>query len=139
MKANLAICVAALVFAPLANAEVVEEETWYSAEGKVVKTVKRTLTGTDAHTQQAPDWQPAWVTRERIRDERIYTNYNPLRYRGGSYGARNYYPYGGRSYYFPRSYSRGGSGVRGYFRTGSGGTRWGVGYRRPGFRVFFTR
>ncbi len=139
MKANLAISVAALVFASLANAEIVEEETWYSAEGKVVKTVKRTLTGVDAQKSQAPDWEPAWVARERIRDGRIYGNYSsPLRYRRGSDRAGYYYPYSAR-YYVPRSYSYSWSGVRGRFRTGSGGTHWGVGYRRPGLNLFITR
>ena len=38
MKASLVVCVAGLALAPLVGAEVVEEETWYSAEGKVVKT-----------------------------------------------------------------------------------------------------
>jgi hypothetical protein len=47
----------------LAGAEIVEEETWFNADGQVVKTVKRTYTGRDA--DGAPDWEPAWVIRER--------------------------------------------------------------------------
>ena len=35
-------------FATLVHGEVVQEETWYNADGKVVKTVKRTMTGADA-------------------------------------------------------------------------------------------
>ena len=45
----------------VAAGEVVEEETWYGADGKVVKKVKRTLTGSDA--DKTADWEPAWVLR----------------------------------------------------------------------------
>ena len=54
------VVLAALIVAPGALGEVVEEETWYNAEGVVVKTVKRTLTGADA--QRSADWEPAWPT-----------------------------------------------------------------------------
>ena len=38
----------------MATGEVVEEEAWYNADGKVVKTVKRTLTGADARKGTVP-------------------------------------------------------------------------------------
>ncbi|MFP6859726.1 MAG: hypothetical protein VCA73_20815 [Roseibacillus sp.] len=102
MKASLAVCSAALALAPIASAEVVEEETWYSAEGKVVKTVKRTLTGAEA--QSKPDWEPAWIQRERQRGTRNYVTYSSLRryWRGNSSYGSSYYPYSSR-YYYPRS------------------------------------
>lgn len=137
MKASLAVYVAALALAPLVGADVVEEETWYSAEGKVVKKVKRTLTGSDASSK--PDWEPAWVNRERARGSQSNVSYySPRRYgyRSG-YGTTYYTPYASR-YYYPRS-SYGGSGFRGYLRVGKGKPSWGVGFRRSGLNVFLTR
>jgi hypothetical protein len=140
MKASLVVCVAGLALAPLVGAEVVEEETWYSAEGKVVKTVKRTLTG--AHAVSKTDWEPAWIERERVRDSQTRVSYSsPQRYRSRSYGSSyysSYYSSYGTRYYYPRSsYRR--SGFSGFLRLGSGKPHWGVGYRRPGLNALFTR
>jgi hypothetical protein len=140
MKASLVVCVAALALAPLVGAEVVEVETWYSAEGKVVKTVKRTLTG--AHAVSKTDWEPAWIERERVRDSQTRVSYSsPQRYRSRSYGSSyysSYYSSYGTRYYYPRSsYRR--SGFSGFLRLGSGKPHLGVGYRRPGLNALFTR
>ena len=135
MKANLAICVSALVSASFAAAEIVEEETWYSAAGKVVKTVKRTLTGAAARRVQSPAWEPAWVIRERGRSSRGRLSSGPVyRYlRRGCQFPRSY-PYG--IGYFPRV-SRGGPG--GYLRTGNGGRCRDMGYSRPPLNLVIVR
>ena len=139
MRPSLAVILAALALTPLARAEVVEEETWYSADGKVVKTVKRTLSGADA--RRGSDWEPAWVRRERERDAgvRRVSYRSPRRYyRSSSYRSGCYFhPFASR-YYYPRSYHTR-SGFTGYLRTGSGKTRWGIGYRAPGLSVRLTR
>ncbi len=137
MKAYLAILISAFVLVPLAGAEVVEEETWYSADGKVVKKVKRTLTGADAKSE--PDWEPAWVIRERARGmQSSRVTYSSARryFRGSSYGSGLSYRCG-TSYYYPGRYGR--SGFTGFLRTGSGKTRWGLGYRSRGLNALFTR
>ena len=82
-----------------AAAEVVEEERWFNAEGQVVKTVKRTYTGRDA--DRSPEWEPAWVIRERSRG---------LASRRGSFSSARRihggYSYGfGYRYCYPRVYS----------------------------------
>lgn len=135
MKANLAICVSALVSASFAAAEIVEEETWYSAAGKVVKTVKRTLTGAAARRVQSPAWEPAWVIRERGRSSRGRFTSGPVhRYlRRGCQFPRSY-PYG--IGYFPRVY-RGGPG--GHLQTGNRGRYWDMGYCRPQLNPFIVR
>lgn len=130
-----------LAAASLLSAEIIEEETWYNAEGQVIKTVKRTLTGADARREA--DWEPAWVLRERDRDSRVggrsyyaprryygssgyyYAGYSPRRY---SYGLR-YCGY--RSYYGRRSYG----GVRAVYSNG----RFAASYRAPGFSLYYRR
>jgi hypothetical protein len=88
-------------FAVPGRAEVVEEETWYNAEGKVVKTVKR-VPG-DPGARSEPAWEPAWVRRERARDGRTRVRYSsPPGYRLGSPRRWGYYSYPAR-YYYPRS------------------------------------
>ncbi|NIP97772.1 MAG: hypothetical protein GWO24_31810 [Akkermansiaceae bacterium] len=144
MKSCLSILGVIVVLLPLARADIIEEETWYNAEGKVVKKVKRTLTGAEAAARSEPDWEPAWVIRERERDARARVPYRQARRyhrtRGGGYGwgygYGYYYPRISR-YYYPRSYVRG--GFTGYIRTGGGKTRWGVGYRSRGVNVLLTR
>jgi len=117
MKANLAICVSALVSVSFAAAEIVEEETWYSAAGKIVKTVKRTLTGAEVRRTQSPAWEPAWVIRERGRSSRGKVTSRPVhRYFRRSCQSPRSYPYG--LGFFPRVY-RGGPGW--YLQTGNGG------------------
>ena len=121
-----------------AGAEVVEEETWYNADGKVVKTVKRTLTGADA--DQTADWEPAWVIREKQRGSGSVRRYSSSRRYGYGYGYRPYW--GGYYSCAPRySYcgSRSRSGFTGYYRGGSGGSRWGVSYRSPGLSIRYCR
>ena len=136
MKASLALCVAAFALTPLVQADVVEEETWYSADGKVVKKVKRTLSGADLPKESS--WEPAWVVRERDRGVRKVSYSPPRRYwRGSSYGSGCYSPYLS-GYYYPRNYY-GRSGFTGYLRTGRGTTRWGLGYRTSGLSLLFTR
>jgi hypothetical protein len=112
----------------LVRAEVVEEETWYNASGEVVKTVTRTYTGADA--DRTPDWEPAWVVRERRAASR------GVRYgsRYSSWGNRYYgaywsgpVRYGGGCYSVPRR-----SGFSGFYRSGGGGSRWGVSFRSRG-------
>ena len=124
------------------SGEVVEEETWYNADGQVVKTVKRTLTGADARKDTS--WEPAWVVRERQRSSR------PGRYSSGN-SWRSGYGYGsswGTGYYarsagycspryrssgYRRGYAgRRWSGITGFYRGGSGGSSWGVVIRSRG-------
>ena len=115
-------------------AEVVEEETWYNASGEVVKKVKRTYSGADA--DRTPDWEPAWVARERRASSRVVRYSSGRSYWGGSrYYAPNYfYPssWCGSSYYRP-SYGR--SGLSGYYRSGGSGSKWGVSYRSRGLSI----
>lgn len=119
--------------------EVVEEETWYNADGKVVKTVKRTLTGADA--DRTPDWEPQWVVREKQRGSGSVRRYSSSSRRHGfGYG---YQPYWGGYYYASPRYScsgsRGRSGFTGYYRGGSSSSRWGVRYRSPGLSIRYCR
>ncbi len=124
-------------FSATAAGEIVEEETWYNADGAVVKKVKRTLTGADA--QKETDWEPMWVTREKQRGKRTVRYSVPGRYSSG------YRPYWGSSYYYssPTRYcygSRGRStGFTGYYRGGGSGSRWGVSYRSPGVSIRYRR
>lgn len=138
MTAKLLIGLAAVALGTAAIAEVVEEETWYNAQGQVVKKVKRTLTGAEART--SPDWEPAWVVRERQRGGRR-VRYSSSHWRGSDYGYGYGYGYGGGVYYSgyrgycsPRAYRR--SGFTGYYR---GGSRWGVSYRSPGLHLHYRR
>ena len=128
---NSVIAALFLGFAGLLAAEVVEEETWYNASGKVVKKVKRTLTGADAN--RTPDWEPLWVLRERQSPSRVI-RYSSSRSR---YGTRYYNPrwYGTASYrghhYTPRR-----SGFSGFYHNhGSGGSHWGISTRGSGISV----
>lgn len=135
-----------LGFCGMLTAEVVEEETWYNAEGVVVKTVKRTYSGVDAHS--SPDWEPAWVARERrgpVRTVRYSSAYSS----GYSYGSG--YASWGRTFigtgcyrrpsygYRPIAtpYRRG--GVSGFYRGGgrAGRSSWGVSYRAPGLILHY--
>jgi len=135
MKANLAIWISALVSASFATADIVEEETWYSAEGKVVKTVKRTLTGTEARNFQSPVWEPAWVIRERERRSRGYLAVRPaFGYFRRGYQSPGSYPRAMR--YFLPGYP---GGLVGDFRGGRGGRSWGWGPCRPGLSLIITR
>ena len=122
------VVLAALIVAPGALGEVVEEETWYNAEGVVVKKVKRTLTGADA--QRSGDWEPAWVTREKQSGART------VRYSSSRWGRSGYWPSWGSSYYVPTNYCYGSrrraTGFTGYYR---GGSRWGASYRSPGLSI----
>lgn len=120
-------------------AEVVEEETWYNADGQVVKTVKRTLTGEDARPAAA--WEPQWVIRERERERGTrtvrYSSGDARSYGYGSYWGTGYSYYSpGRSCYRPRPQAR---GFTGYYRSGSSGARWGVSYRSPGVSIRYCR
>jgi hypothetical protein len=112
-------------------AEVVEEETWYDASGKVVKKVKRTLTGADANP--TPDWDPQWVSRERRSPSRV------IRYSSGrsGYGTRYYSPlWYGTTYYRGHHYTPRRSGFSGFYHGhGSGGSHWGVNYSGAGVSV----
>ena len=137
----------------LASGEVVEEETWYNAEGQVVKTVKRTLTGADARKDTS--WEPAWVVRERQRSSRQGRYYSGNSWRSGSgygygYGSSWGTGYYGRSvgYCSPRYRSSGyragysgcrGSGITGFYRGGSGGSSWGVVIRSRGLSGGYRR
>ena len=136
MNAHVAICIAALVSTPLARGELVEAEMWYSAEGKVVKKVRAAPQGPAATRVHLPDWEPAWIHRERSRESRT-----PISIISGRrYGPRNchgttFSGYAGR--YF---HSRGwGDGITGYQRGRSGRLRWRVSYCRPGFVLRVTR
>lgn len=80
----------------MATGEVVEEEAWYNADGKVVKTVKRTLTGADA--RKGSDWEPAWVLRERRKSSGSVRYSSSRRHGYGRYGYRSYW----RSGYYGR-------------------------------------
>ena len=135
MKAILAICVSALVSASFTSAEIVEEETWYSAAGKVVKTVKRTLTGADVRRAQSPAWEPAWVIRERGRSSRGNLTFGPVHryFRRGCQPSRSY-PYGVG--FFPRGY-HGGPGW--HLQTEIRGRSWELSYGRPQLNLFFVR
>lgn len=138
MKAFLALCIVGIAFGSVANADVVEEETWYNAKGEIVKTVKRTLTGAEARDE--PDWEPAWIRRERARRAGRVSYVTPRRYWRTSCYPRTwtaFYPFTPR-YYYPRTYFRG-TGLRGYLRIGAGKTRWGLGYRAGGLKVRITR
>jgi len=113
-------------------AEVVEEETWYNAGGEVVKKVTRTYSGADA--DRTPDWEPAWVIRERQQPSRV------IRYSSGrsSWGSRSYSPYYyGTAWYGGACYAA--APRRGSFsdcyRSGGGGSHWGVRYRAPGLTL----
>lgn len=137
MRARLAIVVSALALVVPAQAEIVEEETWYNAKGKVVKTVKRTLTGADARRE--PDWEPAWVRRESARDPRRAGRHSWHRrsYGGYAYGGSSLFTHGGARYYSPRrSVCR---GFGGFVRAGGGGARWGASYCGSGVRLFIGR
>ena len=135
MKANLAICVSALVSASFAAAEIVEEETWYSAAGKIVKTVKRTLTGAEVRRTQSPAWEPAWVIRERGRSSRGNFTPRPVhRYFRRSCQSPRSYPYG--LGVFPRVY-RGGPGW--YLQTGNRGRYRALGDCPPQLNLFIGR
>ncbi|NNC87715.1 MAG: hypothetical protein HKN82_04555 [Akkermansiaceae bacterium] len=121
-----------------AAADVVEEETWYNAGGEVVKTVKRTFTGADA--DRTPDWEPAWVIRERQRQVS-----SPVR---RYYSARRSYwgSYGRRCGFFPVSSTCGSGcgylrhgGYRGYYGRFCGGSSWGLGYRSSGLTIRYCR
>lgn len=121
--------------AAFAAGEIVEEETWYGADGKVVKTVKRTLTGTDARS--APDWEPQWVIREKQRGTRNVRRYSSDNRRG--YG---YWPYWGARYCSSGSRrscyrNRGRSYFTGLHR--GGGSGWGVGYQSSGLSIQYCR
>jgi hypothetical protein len=136
------LTVSALLWAAVsasAAGEVVEEETWYNAEGEVVKKVKRTLTGADA--QESADWEPQWVTREKQRGKRAVRYSSPRGY-GYGYGYRPSY-WGSGSYYSSPRYScperRGRSGFTGYHRVGGTGSRWAVGYRSRGLSIRYCR
>jgi regulation of enolase protein 1 (concanavalin A-like superfamily) len=117
--------------AGLVAAEVVEEETWYNAGGEVVKKVTRTYSGADA--DRTPDWEPAWVIRERQQPSRV------IRYSSGrsSWGSRSYAPYYYGTAWYGGCYSaaprRG--GFSGCYRSGGGGSGWGVSYRAPGITL----
>ena len=104
MKANLATCIAALVSVSAVTAEVVEEETWYSAEGKVVKTVKTLLPDGAPQKGSAGDWEPAWVLRERARESRRTQVHGPARrfWRARTHGWAVYPSY--RVYLSPGGY-----------------------------------
>ncbi len=124
-----------------AAGEVVEEETWYNADGAVVKKVKRTLTGADA--QRSEDWEPQWVTREKQRGTGTRT---VRRYSSSSRYGSGYRPYWGSGYYYSSpsyscygSRSRSRSGFTGYYRGGGNGSRWGVNYRSPGLSIRYHR
>lgn len=134
MKARLAFLAITLFAVAVAPADVTEEETWYNADGEVVKKVKRTVTGKGG--QSSSDWEPAWVLRERLRDERERVSYHsPRRYYRGPY-ARGYAPY--RTFYYtPRNYRRG--GLTGYLGSVGGRTHWGIGYRGSGLNLLITR
>ena len=138
MRTRLAICMTVFALVPLAGAEIVEEETWYNADGKVVKKVQRTMNGADAKSE--PDWDPAWVIRERERGRRGAVPYRSIRRfgrdYGRTYGSGYFHPFASR-YYHPRSYVR--SGFTGFLWAGRGKTRWGVGYRSSGVNILFTR
>jgi hypothetical protein len=149
MNARLVLILAALATGSFAGAEVVEEETWYSAEGNVVKTVTRTLTGPDARA--TPDWEPLWVLRERARAASQPVRYaSPLRgydgYYGGGYWSgvslvgRHCSPAAGynRGYRYYGSRSHGGA-FRAGLRVGGGHAGWSAGYRGGGLSVLFTR
>ena len=77
--------------------EVVEEETWYGADGEVVKTVKRTYSGAD-HPVARPTWEPSWVVRDREQAKRRSSSSS--RYRSYGRSSRSY----GYSYYTPVYY-----------------------------------
>lgn len=139
MKTCLAIVMTILPLSLVGRAEVVEEETWYNADGKVVKTVKRVLTGADAN--RSSDWEPAWVIRERNRDSRVGRSW----YSGRSFGSRSY---GGRSYWGSRYYvpaygyscgSRRVGGLRGYYHRHGGRSHWGIGYCGSGVSILYRR
>ena len=141
MKACLAIWMTALALAPLASGEIVEEETWYNAEGTVVKKVKRVVTGADAKAN--PDWEPAWVMREESRKVGSRISYGATRvrvHRGYRRGAGYYYGSrplrcGSSYYYGSRRVTRG--GVFGYYNGSGRGSQWGVGYRGPGVSILY--
>lgn len=123
--------------ASLATAEVVEEETWYNAGGEVVKKVTRTYTGADA--DRTPDWEPAWVVRERQVSSRT-RHYSTGR--SSSWGGRYFSPYfygsSGHSGCYSSTPRR--SGLSGFYRSGgSGGSRWGVNYHSPGISIRYQR
>lgn len=135
MKARLAFLALTLFAVAFAPADLTEEETWYNAEGEVVKKVKRTLTGKDARS--TADWEPAWVARERLRDERNRVSYySPRRSYRGPYARGYYTPYRSFYYYTPRT-RRG--GLTGYLGSVRGRTHWGIGYRRAGINLLITR
>lgn len=70
-----------LVLARVTAAGETEEERWYNAEGEVVKTVKK-ATSEDGGDDS---WEPAWVLRERARDERRIVRYASPRAIYGGY------------------------------------------------------
>jgi|GEM_PF-1807283 len=120
--------------------EVVEEETWYNAEGEVVKKVKRTFTGREAREQA--DWEPAWVERERRRDRKLaggrrfdsdyggWRSYvGPVFVSGGFGRHLCFWPVRHRVCY-PRAVAR---------RAYRGGCRWAVRVRTPGLTIRYCR
>lgn len=136
MKNSLRSALVAVLFAGgMLHAEVVEEETWYSASGEVVKKVTRTYTGADA--DRSPDWEPAWVVRERQAAAARTFRFSSSRTRWG--GSRCHTPF----YLYPSSWYGGcghhaapyRSGFSGFYRSGGGGSKWGVSFRTRGLSV----
>ena len=139
MKAHLAICVTALVLAPLVRADVVEEETWYNADGTVVKKVKRVLSGADA--KSTPDWEPAWVIRERNRGKGFRVSNGSSGYWPAYSGTRTVI-WGSGAYrtshpYYLRSCRTRGTRITGYYNARGGGSGWGVRVCAPGFSAVY--
>ena len=131
MRPLLVISLVLLGVGSPARAGIVEEETWYSPEGKVLKTVKRTLTRADARRES--DWEPAWIVRESTRS---YAGAALRGTRGWSRGwSRSYYA-GGWGYgigfrvgHYPRYRHHYAVPYRYAGRYRSGGAGWRVGYR----------
>jgi len=136
MKANLATCIAVLVSALAVTAEAVEEETWYSAEGKVVKTVKTLLPDGAAQKVSAVDWEPAWVLRERERESMRTQVHGPARrfWRARTHGWAVCPSY--RVYLSPRGYV---GALRSSLSQGYAWPRSQVFYGRPGLILRIVR
>ena len=133
MKANLAVWISALLATSLAGADLVGEETWYSAEGEVVKKVKRTEVEVEARHFQSPGWEPAWVIRERERGLRRYpAGRSAFRYFHGTFRSSTSDP--GAIRYFLPGYR---IGSRGVFPGGISGRY--RGYCRPVLGFIMTR
>lgn len=118
----------------LSSAGVVEEETWYNASGEVVKKVKRTYTGAEAN--RSPDWEPAWVLRERRAASRVVRYSSPRSRWGGTC-------YTSPFYFHPASWYGAGcyratprrSGFTGFYRSGGSGSGWGLSFRSRGLSI----